>query len=143
VGAGVIIAACWLAILLGNVFFGPGPGRRPVSPESIWICVVLITASAALLRMYSKAGIWSLLISLVLIGIVIGAAVVYSYGCPTLFQAMASKNRAYVFEHFCVFFPPAAVAGLILIAAPWLGGIVLGTVFNRWRKSGNRPKELV
>jgi len=128
-GACVILGAFWIAIILPQLVFGPG------NPESVWIFFVLTMASSGLLRMYTRASVWSLLTSLVLIEILIGAVVVYEYGCPTLFQSFAAEKRAYVFQHFRDSFP--SVAEHLLIAGPWLAGIVLGTIFARWRKSGN------
>lgn len=140
-GAGTIIGAFWLAVLLGHIIFGPGVGPHHMTPEAVWIFFVLILASSGLLRMYTNASTWSLLVSLVLIEIFIGAVVVYSYGCPTLFQAFASDNRGSVLWHFRETFPPADIH--LLVAAPWLAGIIFGKIVARNRNaSGADQKRL-
>jgi hypothetical protein len=133
-GACATISAFWLALLLGHIFFGLGLGPLRATPESIWIFFLLIVTSSGALRVYTRVSVWSLLVSLVLIEVLIGAVVIYTYGCPTLFQAFAAEHRAGVFQDLCGNFPPLGVH--LLIAGPWLSGIVLGTIFLRWRKSG-------
>jgi hypothetical protein len=134
-GTCAILGVYWLAIIVSTFLYGP----EIVSPTSIGIVFLLLTISSGLLRVHAHASAWSLAISLILFEVVTGAMVVYECGCPTLFQALAPGKRALVFLYLCSNSPP--LADHLLVAGPWLAGIGLGTIYVRWRKSGNRPKE--
>jgi hypothetical protein len=133
-GACSIVAALWLAVVFGQIAFGPASGRLGVNPESLWIFALLLVAAATLLRLYTRTSAWPLMASLILIEMLIAAVVIYTYGCPTLFQAFSPDNRRYVLIHFRGNFP---IVQQLFIVMPWLFGIVLGEVLTRRRKSGH------
>jgi hypothetical protein len=87
--------------------------------------------AAAVLRFYGKMGWASLAASLVFAEAVTAIVIVYTYGCPTLFQAFNDENRAYTIHHLCVWFPTVQQC---LIVPPWLAGIFLGDFFRQHKK---------
>lgn len=134
-GACVIIGALWLAMFLGGMVFGMH--GRGCDPRSFWIFAGFLTASAVILRLYTKACVFSLVASLVLAETFAAIVIVYTYGRPTLFQAFANEDRAYVLQHLRNNF---VLIQQWLIVVPWLAGIVLGWFFARNRKGRQRPQ---
>ena len=88
-----------------------------------------------ILRRFTKAGAFSLAASLVLAEVFAAIAIVYTYGCPTLFQAFQGEHRESVLRHLLIWFP---IFPQWLIVAPWLIGIALGELLNRHKKGGGR-----
>ncbi len=129
-GGCVILRALWLSFVLGGMLFGDHSleGDR----RSLWIFAAFLPVSAMMLRLYTKAGAFSLLVSLLLAEIFAAMAIVYTYGLPTLFQAFASEDRPYAIQHLRSYFP---IIEQWLIVTPWLAGIVLGEVLARRRKA--------
>lgn len=132
-GGCVILGAFWLACVLGQIVFGAH--GRMVDPRSMRVFAGLLTLSAMFLRLYTKAGACSLTASLVLAQLFTAIVIVYTYGCPTLFEAFASENREYVLLHLRGNFPTDQQ---LLIVPPWLTGIVLGEILTRYKKAGGR-----
>ena len=91
------------------------------------------------LRLCARATAWSLVASLVMIELFITAVIIYTYGCPTLFQALTPEYREGVFHHFLTWFPEQRW----YIAAPWLLGIVVGETVTRLRKPSSGASEQV
>jgi hypothetical protein len=129
-GACAILGAIWLAGFFSDFVFGQPPGRFIAPPGAIWIFEALMAALAASLRLYTRANALSLVASLMLIELLIVAIIVYTYGCSTLFQALESEHRPWVFRHFLTWFPEQRW----YIVAPWLLGIVAGEILARTRK---------
>lgn len=123
-GGCVIVGAFWLAMVLGHAAFGAR--GRGLDPRFLWIFAVLLTPSATILRLCTKAGAVSLATSLLLSEIFAAIVIVYTYGCPTLLEAFARENRHYVLQHLRGNFFTTDQQWLIV--APWLAGIVLGEV---------------
>ncbi len=134
-GACVILGEFWLSAILGSSFFDIPPGRSSFpGPQLFWIIFAcLLAISATILRLYTRATAISLVASLLLAEIFTAAVVIYFYGLPTLFQALAAENRRYVFVHFRGNFP---MVEQLFIVVPWLLGIALGEFVARRRKSG-------
>lgn len=133
-GGCVILGLFWLAMVLGDVVFGTGGRSTPGRLES-WLFAGFLMPSATILRRFTKAGALSLAASLVLAEVVAAIAIVYTYGCPTLFEAFDRANREFVLAHLRVWFP---AVGQWLIVVPWLTGIVLGELLVRGKKAGDR-----
>ena len=133
-GGCVILGTFCLAMVLGEIAFGPS-GRFTPNPLSFWIFAGLLTLSAMILRRFTKAGAFSLAASLVLAEVFAAIAIVYTYGCPTLFQAFQGEHRESVLRHLLIWFP---IFPQWLIVAPWLIGIALGELLNRHKKGGGR-----
>ena len=134
-GACVILGAFWLTLILVSSVLDVLPGRslpHSLLPWMIFACLLAI--SATILRLYMRATAISLAASLLLAEMFTAAVVIYFYGLPTLFQALAAENRQYVFVHFRGNFP---VVEQWFIVVPWLLGIVLGELAARRRKSGS------
>ena len=128
-GACVILGASWLALILGDMLFGAR--GRSIDPRSFWIAGGFLTVSAAVLCFYGKMGWASLTASLVLAEAVTALVIVYTYGCPSIFQAFNDENRANVIHHLCVWFPTAEQC---IIVPFWLAGISLGDFFRQHKK---------
>ena len=132
-GGCVILLAFWLAMVLGEIAFGMH--GRSGDPRSFWIFAGLLMLSAMILRLYTKAGALSLAGSLVLSELFTAIVIVYTYGCPTLFEAFDSENRQFALQHLRGNFPTVQQW---LIVVPWLTGIVLGELLVRFKKAGDR-----
>ena len=133
-GSCVILGASWLAMILGEMLFG-NYGRFGVHPRSFWIIAGFLTASAVILRRFTKAGPFSLVASLVLAEVFVAIVIVYTCGYPTLFEAFDSEHREFVLLHLRGWFPTVQQW---LIVVPWLTGIVLGEVLTRRKKASDR-----
>jgi len=132
-GACAILGAFSLGWILGAAIFGP-PGHG-VPPGLLWTPAVPLAASAALMRVFTRANALSLVVSLVLIEVSFVAFIIYhDFGFSTLFQALEPEHRTVVLRVIVGFFPEQRW----YIAVPWLLGIVLGEVLARHRKSGER-----
>lgn len=130
-GVCIILGTFWLAMVLGEIAFGPG-GRFTPNPLSFWVFAGLLTLSAMILRRFTKADAFSLVASLVLAEVFAAIVIVYTYGCPTLFNAFDSENRDSVLRHLRIWFP---IFPQWLIVVPWLTGIALGEVLARHKKA--------
>jgi hypothetical protein len=138
-GACTILGAAWLVLVLSEVSFGSSSGRGCYK-QGVWIfSPLLLFSSAVFLRVVVRVPVWRLVGSLVLIELFITAIIVYTYGCSTLLQALATEYREGVVDHFLMWFPEQRW----YIAAPWLLGIVVGEAVVRRRKSGGAPPQEV
>lgn len=136
-GAGTIFVAFWLAIIFGQIAFGPARGRFGLHPDALWIFVVLEVVSSVLVRRYALASAWSLLASLVVFEIFLAAEVIiYNCYCPYLFQAFAAENRGRVFVELRddFFVAGAQLAIVLFIVVPWLAGIAIAEILARAKK---------
>jgi hypothetical protein len=137
VGACVIFVAFLFSAFLADFVFGPH--CRAINPLAllVWAFVPILFLSAVVLRLYARATVWSLLGSLILIELYIAAMIIYSCGCITLFQALASEYH--VLNRFPEKFPEQRW----YIIAPWLLGTVAGEIIARRRKpSSGVPQEI-
>ena len=136
IGAGMIVGAFCLAEWVAESI---SPSAAMFHPWVVWIFPPLVFSSAAFLRACTRATIWSLIGSLVLIELFIVAGIIHRSGCPTLFQALTAKYREDVFNDCLDYFPGQRW----YIAAPWLFGIVVGEIIARRRKpSGDEPQRV-
>lgn len=128
-GGCAILIAWWLAMVLAELLFGiQGRGGNP---RGYWIFACILAFFAVVLRTCTKAGTVSLVGSLLLAEAFTAIVIVYTYGYPTLFQALGGERRAYVLQHLRGNFP---VREQWLIVPPWLGGIVLGGLLSQLRR---------
>lgn len=130
-GSLTILAAFWLADRLGAMLFGRR--GRWVDPRSLWVFAAFLAISATILVRYTKAGALSLVASLLLIEVFLAIVIVYTYGCPTLFEAFDNEHRAFVLQHLQHHFLTAPHGWII---APWFMGIGLGELWTRHRQAG-------
>jgi hypothetical protein len=134
-GGCVILGVFWLAMTLGASLFGVQ--GRGVDPRFRWIFAGLLTVSATLLRRYTKAGAFSLAASLLVIEVFMAVVIVYTYGCPTLFEAFGNEHRASAIQHLQSHFPTVEQWWIV---TPWAAGIVFGAFWARHTKKGDRQE---
>ena len=131
-GTCTILGSAWFALILGDMLFGVY-GPYSIDPRSFWIVGGFLAISAAALRFFGRMGRASLVASLMLAEGTVALVIVYTYGCPTLFQAFNDENRAYVIHHLRVWFPAVQQWMIVL---PWLAGSFLGDLFLRQKEPG-------
>lgn len=127
-GACAIVGAFWLAAVLCDLQFGTPKGRFDVDPRAFQVFAALLTFIAMFLRRDTRATRLSLIASLLLAELFVAIVIVYTYGCPTLFEAFRSDHRQNVFKHVQSYFPGIQQ---IWIVVPWLVGVVLGDILAR------------
>jgi hypothetical protein len=138
-GSCVILGAFWISLLLGGLVFGYH--GRGVGQGAFWIFAGLLTVFAMILRLYTKAGAFSLVTSLLLTEIFTAMMIVYISAYPTLFEAFANnEHRAVVLVRLRGNFP---IDEQWLIVVPWLAGIVFGEILARQKSADNRQEPLL